>query len=140
MLRYFTLYILHIKVSRVLYAIYIYILKCIRYFTLYILHIKVYKVFYAITDFELQMKIWRMTSLFVCPIITQELLYRFVSNFNWGTRKSTRMFLTWFWDSKLSGSTFIAKIWFPGKIVQVRVNGESNFSNLGRAGFQVNNK
>ena len=30
-------------------------------------------------------------------------------------------------DSKLSGSTLITKIKFPGKIVQVRVNGESNY-------------
>ena len=37
------------------------------------------------------------------------------------------MFLVYFWDSKLSGSTLIAKVQFPGKIVQVRVNGGSNF-------------
>jgi len=37
------------------------------------------------------------------------------------------MFLNWFLNSKLSGSTLIAKIWFPGNIVQVRVNGGSDF-------------
>jgi len=35
------------------------------------------------------------------------------------------MFLVWFWDSKLSGSTFIAKVKFPGKIGQMRVTGGS---------------
>ena len=32
-----------------------------------------------------------------------------------------------FWESKLGGSALIAKILFPGKIDQVRVNGGSNY-------------
>ncbi len=38
----------------------------------------------------------------------------------------TEMFLAWFKDSKKSGSTLISKIYFPSKIVQVRVNGGNN--------------
>ena len=42
------------------------------------------------------------------------------------------MFLALFKLSKLSGSTLMAKIQFPGKIVQVRVNGGSNFQESGQ--------
>ena len=41
--------------------------------------------------------------------------------------RTTGMFFVWFWDSKLSGSTLIAKIFFTGKIVQFRINGGSNY-------------
>ena len=46
--------------------------------------------------------------LFLCPIITQESLDRFASNFdfrNYG--RTSSMLLAWFCDSSLSGSTFI---------------------------------
>jgi len=36
------------------------------------------------------------------------------------------MYLAWFLDCKLNWSTLLAKIWFPGEIVQVRVNGGGN--------------
>ena len=42
-------------------------------------------------------------------------------------RRTMGMFLVWFQDSKLSGSTLKAKIYFSGKTVQVRVNGCGNF-------------
>ena len=42
------------------------------------------------------------------------------------------MFLALFKESKLSGSTLMAKIQFPGKKVQVRVNGEGNFQEAGQ--------
>ena len=41
--------------------------------------------------------------LFVFPIITQEPLDRFASNFDWGTWESRRNVLAWFRDSMLSG-------------------------------------
>ena len=39
----------------------------------------------------------------------------------------TEMFLAWFWDSTLSDVDFNRENKVPGKIVQVRVNGGSNF-------------
>ena len=39
----------------------------------------------------------------------------------------TGMFLAWLLDSTLSGSTFVPKIWYLGKIIQVRENGGSKF-------------
>ena len=45
--------------------------------------------------------------------------------------RPTGMLLAWFWDSELSGSTSIAKM-FRGKIAQERVNGRSNFKQPGQ--------
>jgi len=48
--------------------------------------------------------------LFVCPVITQEPLDRFVSILIEKLGKPTGMSLAWFKDSKLSVLTLIAKI------------------------------
>ena len=53
-------------------------------------------------------------------------LDRFVLNFDWGTRKAHENVFSLL-DFRLSRSTLKAKMLFPGKIVQVRVNGGSNF-------------
>ena len=57
----------------------------------------------------------------------QEPLDRFALNLYRGTRETHGNVLSLFLRFKLSGSTFIAKIYFTGKIVQVRVNGWSNY-------------
>ena len=43
------------------------------------------------------------------PIRTQEPLSQFTSNLDWKTQEIIDMFLAWFSDSKLSGSTFKGK-------------------------------
>jgi len=75
--------------------------------------------------------------LFIYPIITHKHLHRFASNFNGELIRTTVMFLAWFWDSKLSGSTFKGKI---AKIViydKVRVNGGTNWLPWAALGSQA---
>ena len=55
-----------------------------------------------------------------CPITTQEPLDRFALNFDRRTRENHGNVLSLVLDSKLSGSTFKAKILFPGKIDHMR--------------------
>ena len=65
--------------------------------------------------------------LSVCPIIAQEPIDRFASDFDWGTWQNhgnPEMFLTWLRDSKLSWMIFKAKILFPSKSKR---RGGSNF-------------
>ena len=71
--------------------------------------------------------------IFVYPIITQEpnLPQLLIGKLG----RPTGMFLSWFLDSKLSGSTLIAKIQFHGKIIQVWVTAGVIFSNLGSVEF-----
>ena len=67
----------------------------------------------------------------VCPNIIHKPLDRFASNVEWGTRESHGNVLR-FGESKLSGSTLIAKNDFSDKIDQVRVNDESNYEYPGQ--------
>ena len=51
----------------------------------------------------------------VCPIITHEHLTDWLQTLIGELGRTTRMFLTWFLNSKMSGSKLKAKIQFPGK-------------------------
>ena len=75
--------------------------------------------------------------IYVCPIITQEPLDRFPSNFEWGAiGRTAEMFLAWFQNSKLSRSTFTGKNSYKRNLQESVVKRwYTNMNTQGNAGF-----
>ena len=91
-----------------------------RSWTLFYIYIKLY-LFLSVCLF-----------LFVCPILTNKPQTDLPQIFVEDLERTTGMFLTWFWDFKLSGSTFI---WKKNYNRNLRKNAGLTMTTLGNDGF-----